>query len=138
MTDLRLDKLNRVWDGIKSGELKHDQSSFFCGSSACVAGWLVAFEAIEIGFKLNDYSNLSSLGYAACHAVGTDFWAYAQTLVGLSQLEAILIFDVEAEIKIQQATIDALNAGERFGVGKKIKDHEAIDYQKCVSLAGLT
>jgi len=139
MTTLRLDKLNLVWDGIKKGELKHDQTSFFCGTSACVAGWIVASEAIEMGFKLGDSRCPFTLGYAVCRAVGvTDFWEYARELIGLSQLEAILIFSVDAEIKIQQDTIDALNSGNRFGVDKKIKASESIDYQKCVSIAGLT
>jgi len=136
MTTLRLDKLNRVWDGIKSGELKHDQDFYFCGSSACVVGWLVAFEAVDRGLKLEDYSSVQALGYSdevESFIDGEEYWYYARNLVGLSELEATLLFCSQATTDIQQAVIDALNAGSRF-------EMEKVDgsYSGCVRVAGLS
>jgi len=145
MTTLRLDKLNRVWDGIKSGELKHEQRDFFCGSSACFIGWLVVIEAMEAGLKIEDYSDVSEFGKSEDVETfaNRDYWNYAQTLVGLSDLEATLIFSAEASTDIQQATIDALNAGLRFDPDGSSYDRSVIfcsrvDYLQAAKRSGLT
>ena len=142
MTTLRLDKLNRVWDGIKSGELEHDQRDYFCDSSACVVGWLVAIEAREVGLKIEDYSDVSEFGNSEDveDFVSMNYWNYAQTLVGLSSLEATLIFHAEASTDIQQATIDALNAGLRFDPdgSSYVNSCSRVAYLQAAKRAGLT
>ena len=135
MTTLRLDKLNRVWDGIKSGELKHDQQNFFCRTKACFAGWLTAYEAMDGGAKLEDYNDVEDFAYSIGESLcGRDYFAFARDAIGLSHLEAQLLFEMEATVEIQQLVVNSLNAGQRF-LAKT--DPNETSYRRILEAAGL-
>ena len=41
MKEVNIVLLERILEGIWSGELEHCQKTYFCGSARCVAGWTV-------------------------------------------------------------------------------------------------
>ena len=43
MKEVNIENLTRIFEGIWSGELDHDQTDYFCETSCCAAGWDVAF-----------------------------------------------------------------------------------------------
>lgn len=153
-----LDKLERVLQGIWSGELKHDQSSYFCGSACCVAGWLAVIYGTAKAPEFIPPKSRRSVWYGETRpdAITSDeicAWRairfpfrYAKELVGLTCTEANLMFSGKSTKTLQNLVLQALKSGRRIdGVEIIISPCFATDgagestqYQGSVSLKVMT
>lgn len=140
---LNLELLNRVHEGILNGELKHDQNEYFCGTSACYAGWICRLVAEAKDPDLfNETLNESYSAMPAVDAVlgEVDYWDYAADAIGLTEEESVLIFHQKADVETQSKVIRMLNEGVRFTVlGFDLKEYkyESGDHDRLVKKCGL-
>jgi len=100
--------LTRVWDK----RLSHNQKVFWCGSSACVAGWIYIL----------DHENLPDPSMFRAdrirNVLGAVIWEYATLKFNLSRDEANLLFNPLSTKLVQEKVLEALKAGRRLDVDK--------------------
>lgn len=114
-----LKEIRDILEGVKSGQLLHDQSSYHsqtaCGTAHCVAGWKAHNDAIKAGVTVTYNSYID--GYAKLDEfmnkkIGTSSeWDYAQTDWDLSRQEAEELFKCEATLDEQFELLEVLEAG---------------------------
>jgi hypothetical protein len=88
--------LNKIWNG----ELNHNQQEFFCGTSACLAGWDLALYLEESPSELEDK------GYCP--------WKWSKENNNLEKLEAFLLFSPESTKFLHKAVLQAFKKGKRL------------------------
>lgn len=98
---MELEKLERILEGIWSGELDHNQKQYTCGTSKCVAGWVFY---LEYGMD--------------CPEVGNRTWDEAQEILDVTEAEASLLFDSRATKELHQLILKAFKEGRRLELEK--------------------
>lgn len=123
MQHINLPRLNRIWNGIQSGQLEHVQDTYHCNTAHCVAGWEVYFLTQE-----QDISHLETaggstpteqieelarmLGLKLSH--NPDDSELAAASLGLNKTETVVLFDPDAPTVVQSALVAYLNTGKRL------------------------
>lgn len=100
MNKLNIGNLERILNGIWSGELPHDQSKFEpspCGTSRCVAGW---------DCKLRD----------TIKEEGFSYWDESKEFNGLYEAEAVLLFSEKSTKNLQELVLKAFKEGRRLEI----------------------
>lgn len=105
--------LERILTGIKNGKLEHNQSSFFCGTACCVAGWDVALNAAEQPKNAEDRQDWFTFDKTLAYS---DPWEWSKTHNNLTGAEAFLFFAENSTFEVQWATLNALKLGRRISV----------------------
>ena len=119
---VNLPRLNRIWEGIKSGELKHNQCVYHCNTSHCIAGWEIVFLLNENNIPLQTTEGGSTSGQTLYKLVKTldikvntvSDSAVARASLGLNKNETKMLFDPDARFEIQDALVEYLNRGQRL------------------------
>jgi hypothetical protein len=101
--------LTRIW----SGELEHDQSSFFCSTACCLAGWDVALNTVEQPVDPRLRRQWYVLGETNAYS---DPWEWSRDHNKLGETEARLLFDKSATKSLHQAVLTAFMAGRRVSM----------------------
>lgn len=118
-------EIRKILEGCKSGELLHDQNSFYnCGTARCVAGWKAVQDFAKqtgkqvrvIGYGNTAPYRLSKFLEQGClkRVERWGAWGYAQSKWRLSQGEAMTLFKASARFKDQFALLEKLERGERI------------------------
>jgi hypothetical protein len=108
----KLDELETLLTRIWSGELSHDQQTFYsvCGTTACVCGWDYAIDKYNGDIKEARDSSSSS------DAELDSLWNYSQNKYDLTDSEAWLLFSKNSTLKLQQATLTQLKKGKSINI----------------------
>lgn len=119
---VNLPRLNRIWQGIKSGKLNHYQCVYHCNTSHCIAGWEIVFLLDENDITLHttvqgstNKETLSELVTALDIKIKSiSDSTVAQASLGLNRNETKMLFDQDAKFEIQDALVEYLNQGQRL------------------------
>lgn len=118
---VNLIRLNRIWNGIKSGELNHNQQFFHCGTAHCIAGWEIVFllEENNISIKIIDKGLITDFTlFTLMKAMNLDIdpneYTVAQVSLGLNDNEARMLFAGGMRFEVQNALVEYLNQGYRL------------------------
>jgi hypothetical protein len=120
MKPVNIENLERIFNGIWSGELPHDQTSYFCETSCCVAGWDVALNAVP--GKVFSLEECAEYYEDACGDMGNEElcnvfnnpWDWSRKHNSLTEAEAILLFSTESTKLLQEAVLKAIKEGRRL------------------------
>jgi hypothetical protein len=106
----RLPELRALLERIWSGELNHDQDSFFstnaCGTAACVCGWDFALD------KFKSVDDAKEMFYNKDTEINP--WKYSREKYELTWGESWLLFSTESTKLIQQETLKMMELGGCF------------------------
>ncbi len=91
-------EIRSILTRCQSGELKHNQLSL-CGTARCVAGWKYTFDHDH---PVDDQVLINQA------------WAYARDAWGLTPLEAVVLFQMDATFHEQFALCDWLESGQHI------------------------
>jgi len=89
--------LNRIW----YGELDHNQTTYFCGTSACLAGW---------DYILSKETNKDPQYYL----VEDNVWNFSRKNNNLTAGESVLFFDYAATKSLHKTALQFLKDGNRL------------------------
>ena len=106
MKPVNIENLERLLEGIWSGELLHNQQQYFCGTACCLAGWDVALSHPYVDPE--DRENLSQPD--AFYAPNE--WSRKNN--NLTHAEAELLFQASATKDLHIAALRALKEGKRL------------------------
>jgi hypothetical protein len=148
---VNIENLERIFNGIWSGELPHNQTSYFCETSCCVAGWDVALNAVPGKvFSLeecaeyyqdacDDMGNEEPLSSYLCNVFSSP-WDWSRKHNSLTHAEAILLFSTESTKPLHEAVLKAIKEGRRLDRGRfllmsqdRIEDYNSYKeyYESC-------
>lgn len=106
---LNKDLLQFTFSQIWENKVKHDQTSFYCGTSACIAGWALLFSDYET--ELSEIP-LETFEKDVHHLTDTydrfSVGNIAKERLGLTYSEAGLMFDANTNKLIHQRMLDNL------------------------------
>lgn len=97
-----------ILEGVKSGELKHNQSAYHCGTAHCIAGWHCVLNSKRLGLTYNP-----SIDDFEEDIEGFDPWDTAQKDWQLTEAESFILFDCNAVLEVQFSLLKYLEAGNR-------------------------
>ena len=110
MEPVNVENLERLLQGIWSGELEHDQGYYFCGTACCLAGWDVALNAREQPEKPEDrfkwFGDETTDAYADPRC-----WSLRNN--NLTSREADLLFHSKTTKRLHELVLQAFKAGRR-------------------------
>lgn len=100
------DILTKIW----SGELEHNQETFFCGTACCLAGWDVALNhPVEYANRIN-WVGLARYPSKAFR----DSFTWSMSNNNLNSIEAVLMFNSDATKYLHSLVLKAFKAGRRL------------------------
>ena len=129
-----LKEIRYILEGVKSGELLHDQTTYnsqtCCGTAHCIAGWKCYLDAekanVDVVYDKGPSYNLSSEkldGYleealvaTGVNVIGDMEWLYAESQWGLSPTESTILFDADATLNEQFELLEVLETGYTVSV----------------------
>lgn len=115
MNKLNLAPLKNVLEDVWSKKLNHDQTLYFCGTSACIAGWIVALYSKLIPYSVSQKLKKGELDFGSTELVMLDDpWQLAQDFISLTDLEAQLLFLGGTTKAIQKVVLEKLEQGIRL------------------------
>lgn len=100
-----------ILEGVKSGEFKHCQFSYHCGTAHCIAGWHCVLNSKRLGLTYNP-----SIDDFEEDIEGFDPWNKAQEDWGLSDAESFILFDCNATLECQFYLLEYLETGNRVAL----------------------
>lgn len=110
---VNLELLNTIVNGIRSGELEHDQSHYHC-----IAGWVEVFELRRVGFLdqfnnngywIDEFDKPQEKSPLVDHP--EDF---ARAVLGINVTEANLLFNISTPFCVIEKVTQLLNTDYRF------------------------
>jgi len=113
------DEIRLILEGCRDGRLKHDQTSFHCGTKHCIAGWKEMLDyrkaanrptAQIAGKKFSEWMNRNPGSLTIPRWLA---WGYAQRTWDLTNTEANILFDSDATFDDQFALLEKLERGKR-------------------------
>lgn len=129
----KLEKLEYVLNNIWNGTLKHNQHHFFCGTSRCIAGWLVCLYSqpeIVTEENIKNYSDFNLMeNRIFFHNKGYDAWDWSVNYLELTRTEACLLFCSYVTKPIHKLVLQAFKEGRRLSNTLEIDYKEYINYE---------
>lgn len=131
-------EIRYILEGVRDGELKHEQSTYHCGTGHCIAGWKevldFARQKSRKGFftvpkkfinaeYVNEFDRSTDIGkelnsFVAEREENTLFsnysYGYAQKEWNLNNEEAVQLFHADARLKNQFSVLKKLESGKRL------------------------
>jgi hypothetical protein len=115
-------EIREILEGCRDGKLKHDQTSYHCGTSHCIAGWKAVRDfakakndqsLLECNFEAKDEYLDELESFLEEIAATNDEWLYAKKQWQLTANESIVFFDYKKTYREQFALLETLERGER-------------------------
>lgn len=114
LPELNLEPLERILEGIVSGELPHHQRAWVCGSARCVAGWIAEFYAQPedtIVKSSESWSMRVTNFHGDTYSANPGQWS--RQFLGLTYAESTLLFSGDSNFEEILELYRQLKAGER-------------------------
>lgn len=119
---INLSLLNYVMDGIKSGDLKHIQDDYHCGTAHCFAGWVEVLDLQEKGYSTSFIGSLWNGCSSNSPIICDSTWKYAKGRLGLNENEATVLFHSDSSLELQVELVRLLNQGRRLIYPDTVED----------------
>lgn len=124
---VNLPLLNKIMNGILSGELEHKQSLYHCYTAHCFAGWVEVLDLQEKGYSTNFIGSLWNGCSSNSPIICGSTWIYAKARLGLNEDEAIVLFHSDSSLELQVELVRLLNQGRRLIYPDMVEDIIADD-----------